>query len=178
MDPHYTCQPWRILRGSTHSRNAAALEKQYAAEHKILLKSYNDYLGVEEAGKELILYAAGDNVLALLKKQYIGFGDLMVLSMIDHLWLKMATKMTTAQKHEYKTTRYNNPWDPTTRITAYFTQLNQFQVSLGNCGNAASNAEKIMAAETQMWQSKCSQKTRWLRGRTRQHMAQQTWAEL
>jgi hypothetical protein len=37
------------------------------AEHKILQKSYNDYLGVEEAGKELILYAVGDDALAPLK---------------------------------------------------------------------------------------------------------------
>ena len=40
------------------------------AEHKILQKSYNDYLGVEEAVKELILYAIGDDALALLKKLY------------------------------------------------------------------------------------------------------------
>ncbi len=47
--------------------NAATLREQYVAEHKILMKSYNDYLGVEEAGKDLILYAAGNNALACLK---------------------------------------------------------------------------------------------------------------
>jgi hypothetical protein len=107
-------------------KNAAALQEQYVAEHKILMNSYNDYLGVKEAGKNLILYAAGNGALAPLKKQYIGFGDSMVLSMIDHLHQKMAIKMTTAQKHEYKATGYNNPWDPTTSITAYFMQLDQF----------------------------------------------------
>ena len=50
--------------------NAAAQRKQFVAEHKILLKSYNDYLGVEEAGKELILYAVGDDALAPLKQLY------------------------------------------------------------------------------------------------------------
>jgi hypothetical protein len=54
----------------------------------------------------------------------------------------MTIKMTTAQKHEYKATRYNNPWDPTTSITAYFTLLDRFQVSLGNHGIATSNAGK------------------------------------
>ncbi len=49
-------------------RNAAAIHKQYVAEHKILMKSYNDYVGVEEAGKDLILYTAGNNALAPLKK--------------------------------------------------------------------------------------------------------------
>jgi hypothetical protein len=48
-------------------RNAAALQEQYVAKHKILMKSYNDYLGVKEAGKDLILYAAGNNALAPLK---------------------------------------------------------------------------------------------------------------
>jgi hypothetical protein len=52
--------------------NAAALQEQYVAEHKILIKSYNDYFGIKEASKELILYAAGNNALALLKKQYKG----------------------------------------------------------------------------------------------------------
>jgi hypothetical protein len=81
--------------------NSAALQEQHVAEHKILQKSCNDYLGVKEAGKELILYAVGDDALmAPLKKLYIGFGDLTVLKMIDHLRLKTAIKMTMAQKHE------------------------------------------------------------------------------
>ena len=54
---------------------AAAQRKQLVAEHKVLQKSCHDYLGVKEAGKELILYAVGDDALAPLKQQYIGFGD-------------------------------------------------------------------------------------------------------
>ncbi len=60
--------------------NAAAQREQFVAEHKILQKSYNDYRGVEEAGKELILYAVGDDALAPLKQLYIGFGDTTGLS--------------------------------------------------------------------------------------------------
>jgi hypothetical protein len=126
--------------------NAATLQEQYVAEHKILVKSYNHYLGVEGMGKDLILYAAGNDALALLKKQYIGFGNTTVLLMINHLCQKTLIKMTTVQNHEYKPTGYNNPWDPTASITAYFTQLDRFQVSLGNCGIATSDAEKTMAA--------------------------------
>ncbi len=66
------------------------------AEHKIPQKSYSDYLGIEEAGKELILYAVGDDVLPPLKKLYISFGDMTVLGMINHLRLKTAIKMTAA----------------------------------------------------------------------------------
>jgi hypothetical protein len=130
--------------------NSATLQEQHVAEHKLLQKSYNDYLGIKEAGKELILYAVGNNALAPLKKLYIGFGDLTVLEMIDHLRLKTVIKMTMAQMHEYKTMGYNNPWDPSTSITVYFMQLDRFQVSLGNHGIATSKAEKTMAAGAQM----------------------------
>ena len=74
------------------------------AEHKILQKSYNDYLGVKEAGKELIMYAVDGDALAPLKQLYIGFRDTTELGMIGHLRLKTAIKMTTVQKHEYRTT--------------------------------------------------------------------------
>jgi hypothetical protein len=77
-----------------------------------------------------------------------------VLAMIGNLHLKPAIKTTTTQKHKYKTMGDNNPWDPTTSITAYFTQLDSFLVSLGNRSIATSKAKKIMMAETQMWQSK------------------------
>ncbi len=138
------------------------------AEHKILIKSYNDYLGIKESGKDLILYTAGNNALALLKKQYIGFGNLTVLAMIDHLRQKMAIKMTTAQKHKYKAPGYTNPWDP---------QLDQFQVSLGDCGIATSNAEKTSAAGVQMWQSEMFTKDQMVVWENKS-AAQQTWAKL
>jgi hypothetical protein len=141
------------------------------AEHKTLQKSCNNYLGVEETGKELILYAVGDDALAPLKKHCIGFGDTTVLGMIDYLCLKTAIKMTTAQKHEYRTT------DPTTSTTAYFTQLDRFQVSLGNRGIATSKEEKTMAAGVQMWNSKMfteDQMVAW----ENKTLVQQTWAAL
>ena len=125
---------------------SAAQREQLVAEHKILIESHATYLKVEEAGKELILYAAGDDALTALKKQYIGFGDVTVHEMIDHLRTKTAIKMTTVQKHEYRTTGYNTPWDPSTSITAYFTHLNRFQISLVDRGIATSDDEKVMAA--------------------------------
>ncbi len=72
--------------------------------------------------------------------------------MINHLRQKTAIKITTAQKHRYKATGYNNPWDPTTSITAYLMQLDRFQMSLGNHGIMTSDAEKTMAAGVQMLQ--------------------------
>jgi hypothetical protein len=108
---------------------------------------------MEEAGKELILYAVGNDALAPLKKQYIGFGDRTILLMLGHLRQKTAIRMTTAQKYEYKNAGLNAPWDPTTSITAYFTSLDRFQISLGDCRIATSDAKKTMAAGAQMWNS-------------------------
>ena len=157
--------------------NAAAQRKQLLAERKILLKNYNDYLGAKEAGKELIMYAVGDDALVPLKKQYIGFGDSTILAMIAHICLKTAIKMTTAQKHEYKTTGYNLPWDPTISIIAYFTQLSHFQVSLGDCGITTRDAKKTMGAGAQMWQNEMiteDQMVAW----GNKTVVQQTWAAL
>jgi hypothetical protein len=131
--------------------NAAATCKQFVAQHKIKQKSYRDYPNVKEAGKELILYAVGDDAVAPLKKQCIIFGNTMVLAMINHLRLKTAIRMTTAQKYEYKMNGYNTPWDPMMSILAYFLLLDCFQVLLGNCGIVTSNKEKTMTAGAQMW---------------------------
>jgi hypothetical protein len=132
---------------------SAAQRKQLVATHKVTIESHANYLKVEEAGKELILYDVSYDALAPLKKQYIGFGDETILTMIIHLRTKTAIKMTTAQKHEYRTNGYNAVWDPTTSITAYFTTLDRFQVSLEDRGIATSVEEKCMAAGSQMWAS-------------------------
>jgi hypothetical protein len=157
--------------------NAAATRKQFMAQHKIKQKSYRDYLIVKEAGKELILYAVGNNAVAPLKKQYIGFGNMMVLAMINHLRLKTAIRMMTAQKYEYKTNWYNTPWDPTMSITVYFSLLDHFQVSLGDRGIRTSNKEKTMAAGAQMWQLEMFTEDQMVIWENRGAMAQM-WAAL
>jgi hypothetical protein len=53
---------------------SAAQRKQIIAQHKEEQTAYANYLGSQEAGKELLLYGIGDDVLAPLKKQYINFG--------------------------------------------------------------------------------------------------------
>jgi hypothetical protein len=85
--------------------------------------------------------------------------------------------MTTAQKHKCRTTGYNSPWDPSTSITAYFTQLDRFQVSLGDHGIAKSEEKKTMAVGAQMWNSEMfteDQMVAW----ENKTAAQQTWAAL
>ncbi len=108
---------------------------------------------MQEAGKELILYGVGDDAPAPLKKQYINFGDATIHSMIRHLHKKTAIKMTTSQKYDYKTEGYKKPRDPTMSITAYFTGLDRFQISLMDRGILTSVEEKTMVAGAQMWES-------------------------
>jgi hypothetical protein len=50
------------------ARVSTAQRKQIVAQHKEEQMAYANYLGSQEAGKELLLYGIGDNVLALLKK--------------------------------------------------------------------------------------------------------------
>ncbi len=116
--------------------------------------SYAKYLGVQEAGKELILYGVGDDALAPLKKQYINFGDATIHTMVQHLCKKTAIKMTTLQKYDYKTEGYKKAWDPAMSIMAYFTGLDKFQISLADRGILTSVEEKAMAAGVRMWESK------------------------
>jgi hypothetical protein len=71
-------------------------------EHKETQMAYSKYLRAQEAGKELLLNGVGDDALALLKKQYINFGNATIHSMILHLYEKTAIKVTTSQKFEYK----------------------------------------------------------------------------
>jgi hypothetical protein len=105
---------------------SAAHQEQITTQHKEVQTVYTEYLSAQEAGKELLLYGVGDDALAPLKKQYINFGDATIHSVILHLQEKTAIKMTTSQKFKYKAEGYGKTCDPTTSITAYFTNLDKF----------------------------------------------------
>jgi hypothetical protein len=116
---------------------SSAQREQLVAQHKDEQTVCADYLGSQDAGKELLLYGVGDNALVPLKKQYINFGDSTIHSMILYLREKTAIKMTTLQKFEYKAEGYGKQWDPTTSITDYFTGLDKFRSSLADRGISA-----------------------------------------
>jgi hypothetical protein len=146
--------PGAYLAAALIAGVSAAQQEQLVAQHKEEQTTYANYLGAQEAGKELLLYGVGVNALAPLKKQYINFGNAMIHSMILHLQEKTAIKMTTLQNFEYKTEGYKTPWDPTTSITAYFTGLKKFKNSLADCGILTSVKEMMFAAGARMWESK------------------------
>ncbi len=100
-----------------------------------------------------ILNGMGNVALAPFKKQYINFGDLTVHSMIKHQRDMTAIKMTTSQKYDYKTEGYRKAWNPSMSITAYFTDLDRFQISLDNCEIMKSVEEMTMVAGALMWES-------------------------
>jgi hypothetical protein len=127
--------------------------EQLVAQHKEEQTTYADYLGAQEAGKELLLYGVSADALAPLKNQYINFGNATIHLMILHLQEKTAIKIITLQKFEYKTEGYKTPWDPTMSITAYFTGLKKFKNSLADCGILTSVEEMRMAAGARMWES-------------------------
>ena len=132
---------------------SGAQREQLVAQHKEEHMVYTDYLGLQEAGKELLLYGMGNNALAPLKKQYINFGDCTIHSMILHLREKTAIKMMTSQKFEYKAEGYGKQWAPTMSITAYFTGLDKFHTSLADRGISTRVDEMTMAAGARMWES-------------------------
>ncbi len=156
---------------------SAAQHEQIIAQHKEEQTAYANYLSSQEAGKELLLYGIGDDALALLKKQYINFGNATIHLMILHLQEKTAIKMTTSQKFKYKTKGCGKQWDPTTSITAYFTGLNKFCTSLADQGIATSVEEMTMAAGARMWESKMFTKDQMVAWENKP-AAQQTWQAL
>ncbi len=95
--------------------NTAMQQEQLKDQHMVLVQNHAYNLKVKEAGKELIFCAAGDDALAPLKKQYIGFGDEILLGMINHLCttIKMMTAQNTSNKDQqqgaFQTSVYNKP---------------------------------------------------------------------
>jgi hypothetical protein len=148
--------------------------EQITAQHKEMQTAYTEYLGAQEEGKELLLYDVSDDALALLKKQYINFGDATIHLMILHLCEKTAIKMTTSQKFKYQAKGYGQQWDPTTSIRAYFTGLDKFQASLANRGIATSIKGITLAGGARMWESKMLTKDQMVAWENKT-AAQQTW---
>jgi hypothetical protein len=77
--------PGAYLAAALVAGVSAAQQEQLITQHKEAQTTYADYIGAQEAGKELLLYSVGADTLALLKKQYINFGDTTIHSMILHL---------------------------------------------------------------------------------------------
>jgi hypothetical protein len=73
---------------------STAQHEQIIMQHKETQRAYTEYLGEQEAGKELLLYGIGNNALAPLKKQYINFDNATIHAMILHIREKAAIKMT------------------------------------------------------------------------------------
>ncbi len=70
MEPHSPSRSSADAPAAALAAGAsAALRKQFDNTHKVVIKSHANNLKVEEAGKELIVHAVGDDALAPLKKQ-------------------------------------------------------------------------------------------------------------
>jgi hypothetical protein len=169
--------PGMYLAAALVAGVSAAQQEQLIAQHKEAQTMYANYLGAQEAGKELLLYGVGADALAPLKKQYINFGNATINLMILHLQEKTAIKMTMSQKYKYETEGYRTPWDPTTSIMAYFTGLKKFKNSLANRGILMSVKEITMAAGARMWESEMFTKDQLVLWENKP-TANQTWQAL
>ena len=133
----------------------ATVAQRAVLEHdwKRLQDSRDSYLGVCEGGKELIVYAVGEDALAGLKKRYVNFGSTTPRAMIEHLRTKTCIKMTTLEKDIFKTEGYKRPWDTTQSIVVYFKSLDDLSAKLANRDIPTSDEEKANAAVARMWES-------------------------
>ncbi len=77
--------PGTYLAAALVAGVSAAQQEQLVAQHKEAQTTYANYIGAQEAGKELLLYGVGANALAPLKKQYINFSNATIHLMILHL---------------------------------------------------------------------------------------------
>jgi hypothetical protein len=156
---------------------SGAQQEQITAQPKETQIACTEYLGAQEAGKELLLYGVCNDALVLLKKQYINYGNAIIHSMIQHLPVKTAIKMTTSQKFKYKAEGYGKQWDPRTSITAYFTSLDKFGTSLTDRGITTSNKKMTMAAGVRMWESEMFTEDQMVAWENKTPV-QQTWQNL
>jgi hypothetical protein len=97
--------------------------------------------------------------------------------MIKHLCNKTVIRMTAYQKYNYKTKGYCKAWDPTMSITAYFTGLDRFQISLDDRGISTSIKEKTMATGACMRKSEMFTKDQMVVWKNKP-TANQTWDNL
>ena len=108
---------------------------------------------MREAGKELIVYAVGDNQLAALNKKFVGYGASSMLDMMYFLRDKTVIVMSLDEKQDFKNQIYNMPWDTTTHTTTYLEGLVRFDERLEARGIDTSEAERTLAAAVQILKS-------------------------
>jgi hypothetical protein len=94
--------------------------------------------------------------------------------MIKHLQEKMAIKMITSQKFEYKAEGYGKQWDPKTSITAFFIGLDKFCTPLADRGISTSVDKMTMAAGARMWEPEMFTKDQMVAWENKPAV-QQTW---
>ena len=110
------------------------------------------YEGVCTGTNDLIIYAAGEDTVAPLKKRYIGFGDTTPREMIACLRTNVCIKMNTKEKDAFKTSGYARQYDMTKNIIAYFKGIENFEEKLGSRGITTSTAEITGHSHRNVWQ--------------------------
>ena len=100
---------------------------QEEAEHRRKNVSYEVYLGVAEACRDLIIYAVGYTAVAPLNERYVKYGQCSPQAMMKHLRDKSCVKMTTMENDTFKQSKYLTKWDTTQCITNYWKHLDELR---------------------------------------------------
>ena len=109
----------------------AAQREQEEAEHKRKILSYEVYLRIAEACRNLIIYAVGDGAVAPLKERDVKYGRFSPEEMMKHLREKLCVKVKTMEEDTLKKSKYITNWDTTECITNYWKHFDEVTTKLG-----------------------------------------------
>ena len=130
-DPEYTYCLVPVDQGlydtTIADKSSAMVWSQAEHIHDGLNDNILIYDGVCLDTNDLIIYASGEDAVALLRKRYIGFGDTNPQQMIEHLHPNVCIKMNTKEKDAFKTQGYACEWDMTKNIITYFKEIRNFK---------------------------------------------------
>ena len=94
--------------------------------------SYEVYLGLAEACRDLIMYTVGDSAVAPLKERYVKYVRCYPQAMMKHLREKLCVKMTIMEKDMFNQSKYLTNWDTTEYVTNFWKHLDKLTTKLGN----------------------------------------------
>ena len=102
------------------SANATSAQRAVEeAEWKRKITALETFNGACEGAKDLIIYGVGEDSVIVNKQQYVIYGSMKQIKMMQHIRDKTCIKMTTIVKAKIFKIGHNMPWDTTLDINIY-----------------------------------------------------------
>ena len=115
---------------------------------RIALKTFKSACA---GAKDLIIYGVGEDAVVVIKKQYVGYRDMIPKRMMQHICDKTCTKTKVLDKA--KKNGHNTPWDTTSEINIYWKYLYDLNRKIESKDIATRGDEKVSIAIAQIWES-------------------------